>query len=68
MQLKSAPKVLMAMKPVDGGRATIGLIECPCCGETHYTTDIRCGERRVFCGTGAERPDGYSTLDVTAII
>lgn len=67
------PGVVMVMKPVDGGRATIGLIECPNCGETHYTTQIECGERNVFCGTAGDnspaiRPDGFSTVDVERIL
>lgn len=70
--VKAAPKVVLVMKPVDGGRATIGLIECPFCGDTHYTTLIQCGERDIFCGTGAaspaERPDGYSRIVVQRIV
>jgi hypothetical protein len=67
------PNVVMVMKPVDGGRAVIGLIECPHCGETHYTTQIQCGERDVFCGiarkdTPTIRPDGYATVVVTRIV
>ena len=70
------PNVLLVMKQVDGGRAVIGLIECPHCGETHYTTDIRCGERDVYCGlpkwnTGECEtvwPDGYATVIVTRIV
>jgi hypothetical protein len=62
------PKVMLVMKPVDGGRAMIGLIECPCCGETHYTTQIQCGERLVFCGVNAERPDGHSRILVERIL
>lgn len=42
----------MVMKPVDGGRAVIGLIECPRCGQDHFTTQIRCGELSVFCCSG----------------
>jgi hypothetical protein len=71
MATKTHPSVMLVMKPVDGGRAMIGLIECPHCGETHYTTDIKCGERDIFCGTvgdGAQRPDGYSTVIVQRII
>ena len=70
-QPESIPKVMLVMKQVDGGRAVIGIIECPNCGETHYTTDISCGERRVFCGTGhtyAVKPDGWSKVMVEAII
>lgn len=67
------PEVLLVMKPVDGGRASIGIIECPHCGQTHYTTDIRCGERDVLCGHGDDRPetvrpDGYATVIVRQII
>lgn len=68
------PDVVLVMKPVDGGRAMIGVIECPHCGETHYTTQIECGERDVFCGTKnvAECPtvrsDGYATVVVTRIV
>lgn len=66
-------EVLLVMKPVDGGRAVIGIIECPHCGETHFTTNIACGERDVFCGlTTADaptvRPDGYATVIVTRIV
>jgi hypothetical protein len=67
--------VVMVMKPVDGGRAVIGIVECPQCGETHYTTQIRCGQLDVFCGiVGCEdvltaaRPDGWTTLNVTRIL
>ncbi|OWK34246.1 hypothetical protein [Fimbriiglobus ruber] len=70
------PDVLLVMKQVDGGRAAIGLIECPHCGETHYTTHIECGERTVYCGVKAAevdqyrtiRPDGYGTVVVKQII
>lgn len=62
------PKVLLVMKPVDGGRAVIGLIECPHCGQDHYTTQIECGERRVFCGSGADSKDGYSFVSVERIV
>jgi len=70
---KQNPDVLLVMKPVDGGRAVIGIIECPHCGETHYTTLIQCGERDVFCGTAGNpaptiRPDGYATVIVRAIV
>ena len=58
----------MVMKPVDGGRAVIGLIECPHCGETHYTTQIECGQRDVFCGQEGQRPDGYSTIVIERIV
>lgn len=40
MATKTQPSVILVMKPVDGGRAMIGMIECPHCGETHYTTNI----------------------------
>lgn len=61
------------MKPVDGGRAVIGIIECPNCGQTHYTTQIECGFRKVFCGTGnvdnfGVGQDGYSELVILQII
>ena len=51
----------------------IGLIECPHCGETHYTTHLECGERTVFCGRAttdnpAIRADGYSDVRVIQII
>lgn len=65
------PDVLLVMKPVDGGRAVIGIIECPHCGQTHYTTQIQCGERDVFCGNADSetvRSDGYATVIVTQII
>jgi formylmethanofuran dehydrogenase subunit E len=69
------PDVLLVMKQVDGGSAVIGLIECPHCGETHYTTDVRCGERRVRCGVPAFRdgtpnvgPDGYAWVDIIRIV
>jgi hypothetical protein len=67
------PEVLLVMKPVDGGRAVIGIFECPHCGETHYTTLIQCGERDVFCGTAGNasptiRHDGWSTIIVSRII
>lgn len=65
------PKVLMVVKPVDGGRGAIGLIECPYCGQTHYTAMLHLGQRDFFCGSqagNAERPDGYSTLNVIALL
>jgi len=70
------PEVVLVMMPVDGGRAMIGLIECPHCGETHYTTQIQCGERDVYCGVPrfntadcpTVRPDGYATVIVTRIV
>jgi ribosomal protein L32 len=70
------PDVVLVMKQVDGGRAVIGLIECPHCGETHYTTHVECGTRDVYCGVPAFqdarhdtiRPDGYSTVVVTRIV
>ncbi len=68
---KTIPEVLLVMKQVDGGRAVIGVIECPWCGETHFTTQVQCGERKVFCGTKkgkAETPDGYSRVDVIRIV
>lgn len=74
MQTKQLPSVFLVMKPVDGGRAMIGLIECPNCGQDHFTTDLKCGERKVFCGTANRdhRPavgaDGYSQLVVTRIL
>jgi hypothetical protein len=64
----------MMIKPVDGGRAVIGVIECPHCGQTHFTAHIECGERQLFCGTGHTedteniRVDGYSTVVVVRII
>jgi hypothetical protein len=64
------PHVPMRMEQVDGGRAVIGLIDCPWCGKTHYTTQIDCGERTVFCGTKnkkSERPDGRSRVVITQI-
>ena len=67
------PDVILVMKPVDGGRAMIGVIECPHCGQTHFTTNIECGERNLFCGLATVdaptvRPDGYSTVIVTRIV
>ena len=68
------PKIALLMKPVDGGGAIIGTFDCPNCGEQHFTTLVKTGERDVFCGTnrhgkdGAVRPDGYSTVDVQVII
>lgn len=66
MAQNAIPKVVLVMKPVDGGRATIGILECPHCGETHYTTQIECGDRQVFCGSKAEAP--YNAVSVTAIL
>lgn len=69
---KRRPDVLLVMKPVDGGRAVIGLIECPHCGQEHFTTLIQCGERDVFCGLAKDgqfiRADGYATVYVTRIV
>lgn len=64
------------MKPVDGGKAMIGMIECPHCGQEHLTTNIKCGERDVYCGVPASRVegnetirhDGYATVIVTRIV
>ena len=67
-EAKECPKILLIMKPVDGGSAMIGMIECPHCGQEHLTTDIRCGERKVFCGSAAESPDGYNRVSVERII
>ncbi len=65
---KVIPKVILMMKPVDGGRAVIGVMECPNCGQEHFTTDIRCGERRVFCGSGSDSTDGHSWVCIETII
>jgi hypothetical protein len=68
---QTIPSVPMMMKPVDGGSAVIGVIECPWCGQTHFTTQIQCGERTVFCGTRkgkAQRPDGHSKIIITQIL
>ena len=67
------PDVLLVMKPVDGGRAVIGIIECPHCGQTHFTTNIQCGPRLVFCGRPIDagpgvRPDGHAEVNVTRIV
>lgn len=62
MKPEKIPKVLLVIKPVDGGSACIGLIECPNCGQEHLTTNLACGERRIFCG------DGYSWIDIERII
>lgn len=64
------PDVLLVMKPVDGGRAVIGIIECPHCGQTHFTAHIECGRRDLFCGTQdpTVRPDGFSSVVVTQIV
>jgi len=66
------PDVLLVLKQVDGGRAVIGIIECPHCGQTHYTTKLECGERQVFCGIGTDSPtvrsDGYATVVVLQIV
>lgn len=57
MAKKQLPDVLMLMKPVDGGRAVIGMVECPYCGADHFTTHIRCGDLEVFCGSRHEGPN-----------
>lgn len=70
------PEVVLVMKPVDGGRAMIGMIECPHCGAEHLTTNISCGERDVYCGVPkfntnecpAVRADGYATIIVIRIV
>jgi len=41
MPKNPAVKVLMVQKPVDGGKWMIGMVECPECGETHYTFEQR---------------------------
>ena len=70
MKPKVIPKVMLMMKPVDGGAAMIGVIECPNCGQEHFTTNIECGDRRIFCGTGGpDSPvDGWSWVSVERII
>lgn len=72
--MSDIPTTVLMMKPVDGGRAMIGLIECPHCGETHYTTNLECGERKVFCGIPRDPAkrgnigcDGYSKVCITRI-
>lgn len=62
-----APKVSMTMRPVDGGRAVIGAVDCPVCGKEHLTVQIRCGDLRVFCGDESPNPDGWSWVSVETI-
>lgn len=65
---KHIPKVVLMIKPVDGGRAVIGVIDCPNCGQEHLTTNISCGERKIFCGSSEDDDDGYSWVDIQEII
>ena len=69
---KQCPPVSMVMKPVDGGRAVIGSIDCPHCGKEHLTTVIRCGEFILFCGLDEAGDtvgvDGHSRVMVETII
>jgi hypothetical protein len=64
------PPVVLIMKKVDGGAAVIGVLECPHCGQDHYTTRVNAGNLDVFCGrnNGATRPDGWSTVCVERVI
>jgi hypothetical protein len=71
-EAKMCPSVAMVMKPVDGGRAVIGMIECPHCGREHLTTQIKCGELVVFCGLNEDGDtvgvDGHSRVMVERIL
>lgn len=57
-------KALLVIKPVDGGRACIGVVECPVCGQDHYTTNVRAGELRVYCGPDRAPGDGWSVITI----
>ncbi len=72
MTKTKAPPAVMTMRPVDGGRAVIGSIDCPNCGKEHLTTVISTGERRVFCGVVDEENasssgDGWTWIDIQTI-
>lgn len=71
-EAKMCPSVVMMMKPVDGGRAVIGMVECPHCGKEHLTTQIKCGELKLFCGFDEHGntvgTDGYSRVTVERVI
>ena len=65
------PKVLLCMRPVDGGSAVIGVLEeCPNCGGQHFTTSLECGRRKFFCGlnSDAKTADGWTWVDVQRIL
>lgn len=65
MATKTNMMAVMIIHPVDGGRACIGVVECPVCGKDHYTTQVRAGDLDVFCGPDATRGDGWSTISIT---
>lgn len=71
-EAQQCPSVLMVMKPVDGGRAVIGMVECPHCGKEHLTTQIKCGELTLFCGLDEDNKtvgtDGHSRVMVERIV
>ena len=66
--VNDVPKVVMIMRPVDGGRAVIGSVDCPHCGKEHLTVRIQTGRLRLFCGVvESPNPDGWSWVDVETI-
>jgi hypothetical protein len=71
-EAKMCPSVVMILKPVDGGKACIGMIECPHCGSEHLTTQIKCGELTLFCGLNEDGDtvgvDGHSRVMVERIV
>lgn len=68
MQSKhKAPSVVMTLRPVDGGRAVIGSVDCPHCGKEHLTCRVMCGDLRVYCGNESPEPDGWSWIIVESI-
>jgi hypothetical protein len=57
-------RAIMIIKPVDGGRAAIGVVDCPICGKEHYTTQVRAGNLAVYCGLEYSKEDGWNTLSI----
>lgn len=68
MKDTDAKKTVLMLRPVDGGRAVIGAIDCPHCGKEHLTTQIGTGLLRVFCGDDWAPPSGWASVDVQEII
>lgn len=76
------PKVVMMVKSLQAGNdrsmvmTSIGLIECPHCGQTHYLASIEVGEHVLYCGTELfglpEYPhiqvDGTSAVEVVKVV
>ena len=64
---KEIPRVIMVLRPVDGGKFMVGLIECPNCGETNYTANTNCGEMWVYCGKST-KDNGWTKVMVSGVL